>query len=294
MTGTLPGPHPNPDAPRLMRMPPNACDSHCHVFGPHDRFPLSPDRTYDPAEATLADYRRLQGGLGMSRAVFVQPAAYGRDHACLLQAIASGPERFRGAGLVDSQTSNAELALLARGGVLGARFNFMGHLGGASADEVRATSARVAGLGWHIVLHVDGAALVNLAPLVAELQCPVVIDHMARLAANDGVEQVAFRVLLDLLALPHVWAKISAADRMVANGQVLDDAAPFMAAIAAAAPERTLWGTDWPHPNSRFMPNDGHLVDLLARAIPDPALRQAILARNPARLFNFAGKEDGQ
>lgn len=283
----LPGPHPEPDAPRLMMMPEDACDSHCHVFGPHGRYPLSPARTYQPAEATLDDYRRLQARLGLSRAVFVQPAAYGRDHACLLDAVASDRARFRGVGLVDPRTGEAELAALDAGGICAARFNFMGHLGGASVEEVRETAERVAPMGWHIVLHVDGAALLRLAEMIAALPCPVVIDHMARLSAADGLDQPAFRALLDLAGLSHVWTKISAGDRMVADAASLDLAAPFMAAIAAAAPERTLWGTDWPHPNIRFMPNDGHLVDLLAAALPDAALRHAVLVTNPARLFAF-------
>ena len=283
----LPAPHPDPHRPRLLTMPVGACDSHCHIFGPHDRYPLAPERTYQPAEATLADYRRLQAVLGLSRAVFVQPAAYGRDHSAMLDAIASDPDCFRGVGLIDSQTSDSEVAALHRGGIRGARFNFVGHLGGASMAEVVQTAARVVGLGWHIVLHVDGAALLAHAEAIAALECPVVIDHMARLSADAGLAQPAFQCLLELAAMPHVWVKISAGDRMVAGPDALTLAVPFMAALAGVAPTRTLWGTDWPHPNIRFMPDDGDMADLLAVAVPGAAARQAILVDNPAALYQF-------
>jgi 2-pyrone-4,6-dicarboxylate lactonase len=283
----LPGPHPDPHPPRLFTMPAGACDSHCHVFGPHDRYPLAPARSYEPAEATLADYRGLQARLGMSRAVFIQPAAYGRDHTAMLDAIASQPGVFRGVGVIDSQTGDSELAALHRGGITGARFNFVGHLGGASIAEVVQTAARAAPLGWHVVLHVDGPALLAHADGIAALECPVVIDHMARLSAEAGLGQPAFRRLLDLAALPHIWVKISAGDRMVAGQEALPLAAPFLASLAAATPARTLWGTDWPHPNVRFMPDDGDLADLLAQAVPDAAARHAILVENPAELYRF-------
>ncbi len=283
----LPAPHPDPHPPRLLTMPPGACDSHCHVFGPHNRYPLALDRTYQPAEATLADYRGLQALLGMSRAVFVQPAAYGRDHSAMLDAIASQPAAFRGVGLIDGQTSDSDVAALHRGGIRGARFNFVGHLGGASMAEVEQAAARVAALGWHIVLHVDGPALLAHAKAIAALGCAVVIDHMARLPAEAGLAQPAFQRLLELAAMPHVWTKISAGDRMVAGPEELQLAGPFMAALAAAAPARTLWGTDWPHPNICFMPDDGDMADLLAMAVPDAAARQAILVDNPAALYRF-------
>jgi 2-pyrone-4,6-dicarboxylate lactonase len=283
----LPPPHPDPHPPRLFAMPALACDSHCHVFGPYDRYPLSPTRSYEPAEATLADYCGLQARLGLSRTVFVQPAAYGRDHSAMLDAIARQPGSFRGVGQIDSQTSGSDLAVLHRGGIRGARFNFVGHLGGASMAEVAQTAACVALLGWHIVLHVDGPALLAHADAIAALECPVVIDHMARLSAEAGQGQPAFQRLLALAAMPHVWTKISAGDRMVAGPQELAKAAPFMAALAAAAPARTLWGTDWPHPNIRFMPDDGDMADLLALAVPDAAARHAILVDNPAALYQF-------
>jgi predicted TIM-barrel fold metal-dependent hydrolase len=139
-------------------------------------------------------------------------------------------------------------------------------------------------LGWHLVFHVDAGALADERKFLAALDCPFVIDHMARLDAGQGVQQPAFAQLLELAALPNCFVKISAADRMT-DAATLDAAVPFMAALAAAAPARTLWGTDWPHPNSRWIPDDGDLADLLARAVPDAAARHAILVDNPRHLY---------
>lgn len=268
-------------------MPAQACDAHCHIFGPTDRFPLQPDAAYLPADTPLGRYRTLAATLGLSRAVFVQPAVYGSDHRAMIDAIARGDGRYRGVGILDATVDDVAVAALDAAGIRGARFNFMSHLGNQpSQAEIERTLGRVAPLGWHLIFHLDGAALLEQADWLATLACPVVIDHMVRLDADGGVDQPAFRRLLALAALPHVWVKISAADRM---GDDLDAALPFMAAIAAAAPDRTLWGTDWPHPNVRWMPDDGDLIDLLARAVPDEARRYAILVDNPHRLYRFEG-----
>ncbi|MGE4432174.1 MAG: amidohydrolase [Sphingobium sp.] len=281
----LPPPHPAPHGASGWTVPAGACDAHCHIFGPEDRFPYLPGRAYQPAETSLERYRQMATALGLTRAVFVQPAVYGTDHAAMLDALERGEGAYAGVGILDASVSGAQLARMHEAGVRGARFNYVGHLGARpSRDDVRAVMDRVAGLGWHLVFHVDAAALADEAGFLAALPCPLVIDHMARVDAAAGVGQPGFRALLRLAALPHVWTKISAADRMT---DTLADAIPFMAALAGVAPERTLWGTDWPHPNSRWMPDDGDLLDLLAHAVPDEAARDAILVGNPARLYAF-------
>lgn len=287
MMTPLAGPHPNPHPPRLFTPPQGACDSHCHVFGPHDRFPMASDRAYEPAEATIEDYGRLQHRLGLSRAVLVQPAVYGPDHTAMLSAIATAPQRLRGVGLVGGGTGEEVLRALDQGGIRGARFNFLGRLGGASMAEVHATAEQVKVIGWHVALHVDAAALLEHGDAIAALPCPVLIDHMARLPACEDVSQPAFRLLLELAALPHVWVKLSAGDRMVTGPDRLADAVPFIAALAEASPDRSLWGTDWPHPNASFTPDDGDMIDLFATAVSDAGRRQAILVANPARLYGF-------
>ncbi|MBT0670470.1 amidohydrolase family protein [Novosphingobium profundi] len=277
-------------SPPGFTFPVGACDAHCHFFGPAGRFPYQPARTYEPAELPLERYEQLMAWFGLSRAVFVQPAVWGRDHRAICDALERGEGRYRAAGLVDHRTDHAELARLDEAGMRGARFNLVGHLGSLpTPDDVRRTIDRVVPLGWHLLFHLDAAALLANGEWISELGCPLVIDHMARVPVADGLEQPAFRLLLDLVAQDNVWVKISGADRMVDAQERLSDAVPFMAALARAAPERTLWGTDWPHPNVRFMPDDGHVADLLPRAVPDETARHAILVDNPARLY-FEGR----
>lgn len=270
-------------------MPDGACDAHCHFFGPAARFAYAENRTYEPAELPLERYEVLMRQLGLSRAVFVQPAVWGRDHRAILDALGRGRGRFAAAGLVDWRTDADELARLDAAGMKGARFNLVGHLGALpTPDDVMRTLDKVAPLGWHLLFHLDEGALTRNAEWIARLPCPLVIDHMARLPAAGGTGQPAFRLLLDLVSQDNVWVKISGADRMVDGADQLDDVAAFMAALAEVAPQRTLWGTDWPHPNVRFMPDDGAVLNLLARAIPDERRRNAILVDNPGRLY-FSG-----
>jgi predicted TIM-barrel fold metal-dependent hydrolase len=271
-----------------MQLPPGSCDAHCHIFGPPERFPYRSDRTYEPPAAPLEAYQSLQAKFGLSRAVFVQPAVYGSDHRAMIDAMARGDARYRGVGLVADTTSDAELDALHDAGLRGARFNFVGHLGTQpDIAEVRRTGTRVGKLGWHIVLHVDGPALVRHGDDFAALGCDFVIDHMARLSADDGTSQPHFVRLLELAQHPRCWIKISAGDRMVRDAARLGEALPFMQALTAAAPDRTLWGTDWPHPNTRFMPDDCKVLELLFEAVPDRQAREAILVNNPARLYGF-------
>ncbi|WP_084455496.1 amidohydrolase family protein [Novosphingobium rosa] len=281
----LPPPHDDPHPPRRLQVPAGACDAHCHLFGPFDRFPTPEGASYQPAQLPLERYQRLAARLGLSRAVFVQPAIYGGDHGVMLDAIARGQGAYAGVGIVSADLDDAALMALHHGGLRGARFNFVGHLGARpSREAILLVAERVGPLGWHLVFHVDGAALADLADWIAGLSIPVVIDHMARLDLTDAA---ACTRLLDLVALPQVWVKISAADRMTGEGD-LEQALPLMAALAHKAPQRTLWGTDWPHPNIRWMPDDGDLIDLLALAVPDEAARNAILVDNPARLYSFS------
>lgn len=226
--------------------------------------------------------------LGLERAVFVQPAVYGTDHGAMLDALERGQGQYAGVGIIDDSITEATLARMHDAGIRGARFNYVGHLGARpSRDEILRVVGRTAPLGWHLVFHVDGNALMREAEFLDRLPCDFVIDHMARLDADAGIDQPAFAALVTLASRPSCWIKISAADRMTrADG--LAEAAPYMRALVAAAPDRILWGTDWPHPNSAWIPDDGDLIDLLAEAIPDTGQRNAILTANPIRLYAFA------
>ena len=286
---TIPAPHPDPHAPTAFTPPPRACDAHCHVFGPAARFPFAADRAYTPPDSGIDDFERLQQRLGLSRAVFVQASCHGTDNAAMVDAIGRGGGRYAGVAMIDESFGEAEIGRLHDAGVRGTRFNFVAHLGGApELDVFWRLVDRVQPFGWHVVLHFDAADLPQHAELLDRMPCPYVIDHMARVPVTAGVEQEPFQQLLELMRDERCWVKISGAERLTADGPPpYDDVVPFARALIAAAPDRVLWGTDWPHPNVRHMPDDGDLVDLVAQFAPDEALRARILVRNPETLYDF-------
>lgn len=290
MAHTIAPPHPDPHPPRAFVPPPGACDAHCHVFGPAERFPFSPDRSYTPPDAGVDDLARLHARLGLSRAVLVQASCHGTDNAALLDALQRGGGRYAGVAMIDDTTTDAELDELHAAGVRGTRVNFVAHLGGApDLAAFERTVARVAPRGWHVVLHFDARDLPTYAGLLDRLPCPYVIDHMARVDATAGLEQAPFQALLRLLDDERCWVKVSGAERLTAAGPPpYDDVVPYARTLIGAAPDRVLWGTDWPHPNVRHMPDDGDLVDLVAEFAPDEATRHRLLVDNPARLYHFA------
>jgi len=268
--------------------PPLACDAHCHIFGPADRFPYAPERSYTPTDAGYDQLRALHDFLGLERAVLVQASCHGSDNTAMLDAIARSSGRYKGVAMVDAGTPQAEFSRLHAGGVRGVRFNFVKHLGGApDMTFFHETVGRLAPLGWHLQLHFDAADIPQFRPLLDALPVPFIIDHMARVKAAAGVEQPAFVQLLELMrGNPKAWVKISGSERVSVGRAPFDDAIPFVRALVEAAADRVLWGTDFPHPNiSADMPNDGELVNLLARAIPDAALRTQVLVTNPATLY---------
>lgn len=286
---TIPPPHPDPHPPRRFTPPPGACDTHCHLYGPADRFPFAAERAYTPPDAGLDAFERLQARLGLSRAVFVQASVHGTDNAAMLDALRRGRGRYAGVAMVDETFDDDALRELHDAGVRGTRFNFVAHLGGAPDPDVFwRVVERVTPLGWHIDLHFDAKDLPAHRELLDRLPCPFIIDHMARVDAGAGIDQPPFVTLLDLLRDERCWVKISGAHRVSADGlPPYDDVVPFARAIIDIAPDRVLWGTDWPHPNVRHMPDDGDLVDVLADYAPDEATRHRILVENPQRLYDF-------
>lgn len=286
---TIAAPHPNPHAPRAFTPPPKACDAHCHVFGPAHKFPFAEKRAYTPPDSGLEDFEVLQKRLGLSRAVFVQASCHGTDNRAMIDALQRGKGRYAGVAMINESFSNAEIRELHNAGVRGTRFNFVAHLGGApDLDVFRRIVDRVAPLGWHIVLHFDAKDLPSYAKLLDSMPTAYIIDHMARVDATRGVDQEPFQQLLELMRDERCWVKISGAERLTAEGPPpYDDVVPYARALIQAASERILWGTDWPHPNVRHMPDDGDLVDVLALYAPDEATRTRILVENPERLYDF-------
>ena len=287
---TVPGPVPEASAPTLVHPPPLACDAHCHIFGPADRFPFSPSRTYTPPDSGIDAFERLQDRLGLERAVFVQASCHGVDNAAMVDAIRRGGGRFAGVAMIDRSFSDVDLADLDEIGVRGIRFNFVAHLGGApELDEFRELVRRIAPFGWHVVVHLDAKDLATYSTVLDALPVPYIIDHMARVPASGGVDQEPFRRLLRRLESDErCWVKISCAERLTA-GRVapFDDVVPLARALIDRAPERILWGTDWPHPNLTTMPDEGRLLDLLADFAPDEGIRNQILVDNPQTLYDF-------
>ena len=281
---------PDPDTKKpVLVLPPLSCDAHNHVFGPADRFPYHPKRSYTPPDAPVENLWKLHDILGLQRGVIVQATCHGTDNSAMLDAMARSGGRYRGVAMVDDSFTEADFEKLHEGGVRGVRFSFARHIGGApDFSAVRRTADVIAPMGWHAVLYLEADDVVANADELRTLKLPIVFDHMARVRAGDGVGQEAFRLLLEFVRDENFWVKISCAERLSTAGPPFTDVVPFARALIDAAPDRVLWGTDWPHPNIEgFMPNDGDLVDLLALYAPDEEARRKILVDNPARLYGF-------
>jgi len=269
-------------------MPKDACDAHVHVFGPSDRFPYVEDRRYSPKDVTKQDLAALHRILGIDRSVLVQPTCHGTDNRAMLDALAWAQGRYRGVALLTGGESDGELDGMARAGVRGVRLNFLRHLGGApDLTTARRVIDRAAELGWHVQLHFDASGLIEFDDFIRAIEIPFVIDHMGRIPAADGVNQPPFLALLRLQELPNCWVKVSGADRISAQGSPYHDAAPFARAVLERAPDRVVWGTDFPHPMLRLPPDNPALVDLVPSIAEDAVVRHKLLVENPARLYGF-------
>ena len=269
-------------------LPRGACDTHVHIWGPFDRFPLAKGAAYTPPERTSDDLVALHERLGVDRAVIVQTTVYKSDNRAMLDGIAQSNGHWRGVALIDESFDDAAFRALHEGGVRGVRFGFVKHLGGVpDLALVRRTAARIAPMGWHLVLHLDAGNIPEFLDFFGEFSLPVVVDHMGRVPVRDGLDQTPFRLLLELLKRPNWWVKVSGAERISETGPPFADAIPFAQRLIAAAPDRVLWGTDWPHPNVRWEPDEADLVDLLPRFAGAAAL-QRVLVDNPARLYGFS------
>ncbi|MBB5690035.1 amidohydrolase family protein [Roseomonas alkaliterrae] len=267
--------------------PPLSCDCHFHIFGPYDRFPLDPGRHYDPPAALIPAYLRVAEALGIQRMVIVQPSVYGTDNACSLDAAARfGLDRARVVAVVDEGLDDAALRALHTRGVRGVRFNAVSG-NGTPLDQLEALARRIAPLGWHLQLYAEGHQLPDLAPRLASLPVEVVVDHMGGVRTADGLNAPAFQALLRLVGEGRAWVKLCGY-RISSAGPPFHDVAPFARALLDAAPDRCVWGTDWPHPSlSAWMPDDGVLLDRLGEWAPSAAERRRVLVDNPARLYGF-------
>jgi predicted TIM-barrel fold metal-dependent hydrolase len=290
-------PDPNTRRPKFSP-PPKACDTHFHVFGPPEQFPFVSTHEYTPPAAPLEHYRKMLQRIGIERAVVVQPSVHGLDNSATLDAIKKSGGTFRGVGRIEGKTPQSELQRLHEGGIRGVRFNLLDRpRGNVKLDVLDRCVENIVELGWSVDLHIDMKNLLEQEKRIRDMPLPVVVDHIARVKPAEGMGQPGFQLLLDLLKLQHVWVKVSGADK-ICNTTVHDyfglpfvEVIPYAQAVIAVAPDRVIWGTDWPHSNNFLpghTPNDGDLVDLLALFASDEATRTQILVHNPARLYGFA------
>ena len=272
-----------------MVLPPDSCDAHCHVLGPADVFPYAPDRTFTPLDAPKEQLRALHAHLGLARAVIVQSSCHGHDHSVLLDALRSGDGQLRGVALIGETTTRSDVEELHRAGVRAFRLNFLPHLRTPpTRAEIDSVLERVDGLGWAAQLHVRGEEIAALEGLVRTLPGRAVVDHIGRVDLTAGRDGPALRSLRALLDSGDVWVKVSGVDRVSRQGPPYADAVALAAELVAFAPQRVVWGTDYPHVNiAGDAPDDGLLVDLVERIAPDPAHLLRLMVDNPAELFDF-------
>jgi predicted TIM-barrel fold metal-dependent hydrolase len=268
------------------KLPKGACDAHCHVFGPGDKFPYAANRRYTPADAPKEMLAALHAHLGIDRAVIVQASCHGADNAAMLDCIASDPKRYRGVAIVDDSFTEADYDRLDRGGVRGVRFNFVKHLGGAPDMAVfNRVIDRIKGRGWHLVLHVDAPDIIPLSDMIRRLPLPFVIDHMGRVPSAAGVEQPPLRALIELSGLENCWIKVCGSERISLPPYAA--AVPIARALVEASPTRVLWGTDFPHPNATHETDEADLVNLVPQFALLALAQRRLLVDNPARLYGF-------
>lgn len=284
-------------------LPEHATDCHMHVFGPFGRFPLAAERAYNVAEAPLEAHERMKRQVGLERTVLVQASGHGDDNRAMLAALAKLGARGRAVAVLPIGISTKELQSMHAAGVRGLRLNLFtlaSRYPGDRAHLIGDYERMLAPLGWHLQVYADAATLRSLAPALERCAVNVVIDHMGLPDASAPIEQAGFQAVLRLAAANHVWVKLAGADRITRASGRLRDSIPFIQALAAAAPERLVWGSDWPHigfhlrrqvQGEAILPyrelDAGELLDVLIEAVPCTETRHAILAGNPARLYGF-------
>ena len=280
--------HPNTSKPQFTP-PPGAVDTHCHVFGPESRFPYAPERKYTPCDATKDQLFALRDHLGFARNIIVQASCHGNDNRALVDALVNSQGKARGVASVGRDVTDAELKLMHEAGVRGTRFNFVKRLVDFTPREVLAEiAARIAPLGWHVVIYFEAQDLPELWDFFTTLPTTVVVDHMGRPDVTKPVDGPEFQLFLKLLSEhENIWSKVTCPERLTQAGPPgYDDVVPFARKLVNTFPDRVLWGTDWPHPNLKsHMPDDGALVDLIPRIATTAELQQKLLVDNPMRLY---------
>jgi predicted TIM-barrel fold metal-dependent hydrolase len=282
------GPDLNTRTPAF-KAPAGAIDTHCHIFGPAAEYPFSPTRPYTPPDAPLPMFRALHEKIGVERAVIVNATLHGLDNRVVTDAIAKSEGKYCGIANISGAMSDADLSALDKAGIRGCRFAFLKRLGGVGdMGAFKRLVDRAAGIGWHVDIYLEAGTIREFAPILKALPTTYVIDHMGTIAAGKGLDDPEFKALLDLQSSDEkCWVKITGLERASAGGPPFHDSVPFAKRLIENSPDRVIWGTDWPHPNVKIMPNDGDLVDLVPLYAPDVAIQRKLLVTNPERLFRF-------
>ena len=272
------------ERPKL-RAPPNACD--CHHFIYDSRYPTDRRGIAFPGDALVEDYRALQRRLGITRQVVIQPSAYGLDNRVALDAVAAFGHEARAVVVVNDSVSDAELRRMHQRGVRGIRFNFA-PTGPTTPAMIEPLSHRVSDLGWHIEVDVWAAELSEIIPTLARLPSPIVFDHLGHVPEPEGIHHPLFAMIRGLIDKGRTWVKLAAPyDATKIGPPSYADSSALARAYVEAAPERVVWGTNWPHPGEDPKPDDALFFDLLLDWAPDERVRHRILVENPAALYDF-------
>ncbi|WP_207183429.1 amidohydrolase family protein [Methylobacterium indicum] len=281
-----PGPAPHPRGPTRFTVPAGAVDTHAHVIGLPPDYPFVAARSYTPPHAAAESYLAMLDATGMMHGVLIQVSVHGTDNRLMVETLRAHPRRLRGIAVVPLGLPEAELASLKEAGVVGLRLNVL-YGGGVGFEAVEAYGALCREMGWHLQFLIDARSLPPLAGRLSRLPVPFCIDHMGHFPTSCGVGDEGFRTLVSLVR-DGAWVKLSGAYRNSVAGPPYADTVPFARALHQAAPERCVWGSDWPHvAHWGPMMNVGDLLDLLAEWVPDEADRHRVLVENPARLYGF-------
>ncbi|MEO4044138.1 amidohydrolase family protein [Hoeflea sp. CAU 1731] len=278
---------PDPGKPQIV-LPEGACDSHCHVFGPANRFPYASTSSYVPVDAPAELLFRLHDHLGFERCVIVQASCHSADNSALVDALRKAGNKARGVAVVDPATGVDELEMLHEAGVRGVRFNFVKRLKALQPlkDRLKIVE-KIAPLGWHVVVYCEPDSIDAVRLLIETVETPVVIDHMGRVPVEKGVDSPEYQTLEQLLtSSDRLWIKVSCPERLSRQGPPYIDVDAVSKRLIEVFADRVLFGADWPHPNMvSHMPDDGLLVDRIARICPNVTVRRKMLVDNPTCLY---------
>jgi predicted TIM-barrel fold metal-dependent hydrolase len=284
-------PHdPNPTRPGVA-VPAAACDTHAHVFGPGDTYPFIRNGLYTPSDALLPDFRQMLDTLGIERAVLVQPSIYGTNNDCMLEALKQDTRRLRGVAVIPFDSDEKTIERLHAQGVRGVRCNIVDLKTGAGRlplGPLRKLAKRIQPFGWHVefLMHVD--EFPTLDRQLADFPVECSFGHLGYVPAAKGTGTEGFKALLRLLRDGKAWVKLTAPYRLTLAEMPYAETDVFAQALIEAAPQRLVWGSDWPHVLVKSkMPNDGELFNVFAKWAPDGRTRRAILVDNPATLYDF-------